>query len=160
MNEKLRSLFETQIIREMESAYLYLDMSRFYALQGLDGFASWFKKQAHEEMEHAEKISEYLLDRDASFVYSDIKLEKVEYKDVKEPLVKQLEHEKKVTALIHNLYSVAEEVGDVAAKVFLNWFVEEQVEEERNAKALIDKIDLVGLGGVAIYQLDKELARR
>jgi ferritin len=160
MNEKLRQLLETQIIREMESAYLYLDMSRFYALKGLNGFANWFKKQAHEEMEHAEKISNYLLERDSTFVYSDIKLEKVEYKDVREPLVKQLAHEKLVTSLIHNLYSVAEEVGDVAAKVFLNWFVAEQVEEESNAKALIDKIDLIGLGGVAIYQLDKELANR
>lgn len=160
MNEKLRQLFETQIIKEMESAYLYLDMSRFYAHKGLDGFASWFKKQASEEMEHAEKISNYLLDRDAPFVYSDIKLEKIDYKDVKHPLVEQLEHEKLVTSLILKLYRVADEVGDVAAKVFLNWFVDEQVEEEKAAKSLIDKIDLVGLGGVAIYQLDKELAKR
>ena len=160
MNEKLRSLFETQIIREMESAYLYLDMSRFYALKGLEGFASWFKKQAEEEMEHAEKISEYLLDRDAEFEYSDVKLEKINYKDLREPLVEQLKHEKVVTGLILNLYKVADEVGDVAAKVFLNWFVDEQVEEEKVAKSLIDKIDLVGMGGVAIYQLDKELAKR
>lgn len=160
MNEKLRSLFETQIIKEMESAYLYLDMSRFYALQGLDGFANWFKKQANEEMEHAEKISKYLIERGESFEYADIKLEKVEYKDVREPLVKQLAHEKLVTGLILNLYKVADETLDVAAKIFLNWFVEEQVEEENNARALIEKIDLVGMGGVAIYQLDKELARR
>lgn len=160
MNEKLRQLFETQIIKEMESAYLYLDMSRFYAHKGLDGFASWFKKQASEEMEHAEKISNYLLDRDAPFVYSDVKLEKIDYKDVKHPLVEQLAHEKLVTSLILELYRVADEVGDVAAKVFLNWFVDEQVEEEAVAKSLIDKIDLVGLSGVAIYQLDKELAKR
>ena len=160
MNEKLRQLLETQIIKEMESAYLYLDMSRFYALKGLDGFASWFKKQAHEEMEHAEKFSNFLLDRDESFVYSDIKLKKVDFKDVREPLVETLAHEKLVTSLIHELYRTAEEVGDVAAKVFLNWFVEEQVEEEKNAKTLIDKIDLVGMGGVAIYQLDKELSKR
>ena len=106
------------------------------------------------------KISNYLLDRDAPFVYSDIKLEKIDYKDVKHPLVEQLAHEKLVTSLILELYRVADEVGDVAAKVFLNWFVDEQVEEEKVAKSLIDKIDLVGLGGVAIYQLDKELAKR
>ena len=160
MNEKLRSLFETQIIREMESAYLYRDMSRFYALKGLNGFASWFKKQAAEEMVHAEKIVDYLLERDSSYEYSDIALMKVDYKDVREPLVKQLEHEKVVTGLIHNLYKVADEVGDIAAKIFLNWFVEEQVEEEANAKALIEKIDLIGTSGVAIYQFDKELAKR
>lgn len=160
MNEKLRLLLETQIIREMESAYLYRDMSRFYALKGLNGFASWFKKQAEEEMEHAEKIADYLIERDSFYEYRDIEFMKVDYQDVRQPLVKQLEHEKVVTGLIHNLYKVAEEVGDVAAKIFLNWFVEEQVEEEANAKALIDKIDLVGMGGVAIYQLDKELANR
>lgn len=160
MNEKLRSLFETQIIKEMESAYLYRDMSRFYALKGLNGFASWFKKQAAEEMVHAEKIVDYLLERDSSYEYSDIALMKVDYKDVREPLVKQLEHEKVVTGLIHNLYKVADEVGDIAAKIFLNWFVEEQVEEEANAKALIEKIDLIGTSGVAIYQFDKELAKR
>lgn len=160
MNEKLRLLLETQIIREMESAYLYRDMSRFYALKGLNGFASWFKKQAEEEMEHAEKIADYLIERDSFYEYSNIEFMKVDYQDVRQPLVKQLEHEKVVTGLIHNLYKVAEEVGDVAAKIFLNWFVEEQVEEEANAKALIDKIDLVGMGGVAIYQLDKELANR
>ena len=160
MNEKLRLLLETQIIREMESAYLYRDMSRFYALKGLNGFASWFKKQAEEEMEHAEKIADYLIERDSFYEYRDIEFMKVDYQDVRQPLVKQLEHEKVVTGLIHNLYKVAEEVGDVAAKIFLNWFVEEQVEEEANAKALIDKIDLVGMGGVALYQLDKELANR
>lgn len=160
MNEKLRLLLETQIIREMESAYLYRDMSRFYALKGLNGFASWFKKQAEEEMEHAEKIADYLIERDSFYEYRDIEFMKVDYQDVRQPLVKQLEHEKVVTGLIHNLYKVAEEVDDVAAKIFLNWFVEEQVEEEANAKALIDKIDLVGMGGVAIYQLDKELANR
>ena len=87
-------------------------------------------------------------------------IKKIDYKDVKHPLVEQLAHEKLVTSLILELYRVADEVGDVAAKVFLNWFVDEQVEEEKVAKSLIDKIDLVGLSGVAIYQLDKELAKR
>ena len=160
MNEKLRQLLETQIIKEMESAYLYLDMYRFYAAQGLDGFANWFKKQASEEMEHAEKITNFLLDRDVPFAYSDIKLEKINYKDVREPLVETLAHEQLVTSLINNLYKVAIEENDFAAKIFLDWFVTEQVEEEKSAKALIDKIDLVGMSGVAIYQLDKELAKR
>ena len=160
MNEQLRILFETQITKEMESAYLYLGMSKYFAEKGLDGIASWFKKQASEEMEHAQKFIDYLTSNEIPFEFHDVKYMRVEYADVKAPFVKQLEHEKLVTSLIFNLYEKAIEVKDLFAVRFLNWFVSEQAEEEATARGLLDKIALLGTEGMGLYQLNKDLSSR
>lgn len=160
MNEKLRVLFETQITKEMESAYLYLGMSKYFSEKGLKGFATWFKKQAEEEMEHAHKFIDYLLDQDIEFDFADVKYIKVDYTDLIGPFKKQLEHEKLVTSLIFDLYNKAVEVNDLFAQQFLVWFVNEQREEEETAKELLDTMEFIGDEKVGVFELNKKLGKR
>ena len=154
MTEKLRKLIETQINKELWSAYLYADIARFYASKDLDGLHHWFEKQAKEEYEHAEKFGDYLLEIGAEYKLLPIEGPDYEFKDLREPLVFQLEHEKLVTSLIHNLMKVAKEENDYATESFLRWYVDEQVEEESNAAkaiALYDYYLAAGKGGLLLF---------
>ncbi len=141
MTENLRKLVEVQINKELWSAYLYLDIARFYAAHGLAGTHSWFKKQAHEEVEHAEKFANFLHELGLDYQVLPIAGPEKTFKDFREPLVFQLEHEKVVTSLIHNLMKVAKEENDYASEEFLRWYVSEQVEEEANAAEAIGLYD-------------------
>ena len=160
MNKNVGELLNTQINKEMYSAYLYLDMAIYYEKAGLSGFANWYQIQAKEEMDHAMLIMKYLQNNEY-----DVTLEKVAKPDkvfekFEDPLHASLEHEKYVTSLIHNIYGAAYEVKDFRTMKFLDWFVDEQGEEEKNASDMITRYDLFGHETKGLYELDKEYAAR
>lgn len=160
MDKKVYELINVQINKELYSAYCYYEIAQFYREKGLDGFASWFKKQASEEVEHADKFAEYLADNDEHVILIGITDPKLNLKDIKEPLEFQLKHEKYVTSLIHGILTAANEVKDYATADFLSWYVEEQREEEKNSKELLDKFELYAKDGAGLHALNKELGER
>jgi len=160
LSKKLEDAINAQINAEFWSAYLYLSMSADFASKGLSGFANWMEIQFKEEQDHAMKFLNFILSRGGKPELKPIA--KVE-KTWKTPLAafkSTLEHELVVTKLINDLYALATEEKDYATQSMLKWFIDEQVEEEENAQALIDTLTLLDGNGYGIYQLDKELALR
>ncbi|MBP1644937.1 MAG: ftnA [Bacteroidetes bacterium] len=160
LSKKLEEALNAQINAEFWSAYLYLSMSADFASKGLNGFANWMEIQFKEEQDHAIKFFNFVLSRGGKVELKPIA--KVE-KSWKTPLVafkSTLEHELVVTKLINDLYALATEEKDYATQSMLKWFIDEQVEEEKNAQEIIDKLTLLDGNGYGIYQLDKELALR
>lgn len=160
LNEKVSTLLNEQIMKELFSAYLYLDISNFYADEGLDGFANWFYVQMQEECDHAMLIRTYLLNNDEKVTLLPIDAPQENYTDFSVPLKRSLEHEQLVTSLIHGIYDAANEVKDFRTLEFLNWFVKEQGEEEKNASDLIRKYELFGKDSKGLYEFDQELLTR
>ena len=143
-----------------ESAYLYLDMSNYYDEQDLDGFANWYKIQAQEERDHAMLFLQYLHNNGEKVTLEAIaKPDKVLVK-IEDVLAAGLEHERYVTSLIHAIYAAAKNVDDFRTIQFLDWFVKEQGEEEKNAQDLITKMELYGSDPRGLYLLNSELAAR
>ena len=160
MNEKVRDLLNDQINKEMYSAYLYLDMANFYNDKGLDGFSNWYEVQAKEEMDHAMMIYHYLHDNNQKVTLEAVgKPDKV-YEELIDPLNAAYAHEQYVTELIHTIYGEAQKVNDFRTVQFLDWYVKEQGEEEKNASDLITKMELFGTDPRGLYLLDQELAAR
>ncbi len=160
MNEKMYELLNEQINKELYSAYLYLDMSLFYSAEGLDGFANWFKIQAMEERDHAMMFMDYILDNGCKVELDTIAKSEYSYEKHIDPLNTTLEHEKKVTESINNMYAHAMQINDFRAQQFISWFISEQREEEKNAGDLIQKMKLFGDDAKSLYMLNSELAAR
>ena len=160
LSKRLLDLLNRQVNKELWSSYIYLGISNFYKGKGLDGFASWFKRQAEEEVEHAEKFIDYIYDEGGEVTLDPIEAPRHEYTDYKEPLVYQLEHEKLVTSLIHEIYAASLEEKDYRTTLFLNFFVSEQAEEEKVAAGLITKFEHQCVNTHGVYEFDKELANR
>ena len=160
MDSKVASLLNEQINKEFYSAYLYLDMANFYNAKGLDGFSNWFEIQAKEEQDHAMLMYEYLHNNDETVTLEAIARPDKVYSELIEPLKAALEHEKYVTASIHTIYAAAKAGDDFRAMQFLDWFVKEQGEEEKNASDLITKMELFGGDARGLYMLNQELAAR
>lgn len=156
LNKTVKDLINLQINREIYSSYLYYAIANFYRAQGLDGFTKWFDKQAQEELEHATKLNSYLYEQGEEATLGTIDAPKAQFKNVRDPLVAAYEHEKFITASINKIYAEALKVGDIRTVRFLNWFVDEQAEEELNALRLIEKYDLATKDS-ATYLLDKEI---
>ena len=160
IDKKVSDLLNDQINKEMYSAYLYLDFANFYTSKGLDGYANWYRIQAKEEMDHAIGILNYLQDNDYVVTLSAIAKPDKDIHNLEDPLKFALEHEKYVTELIHNIYHAAHEIHDYRTMKFLDWYVEEQGEEEKNASDMVSKFELFGHDPKALYQLNNELAAR
>ena len=160
LDKKVAELINQQIMKEMYSAYLYLDMADFYSDAGLDGFDNYFFVQAQEEMDHALLFRTYMLNNSEKITLLPIDAPDENYKDFGDPLDVQLAHEQTVTALINAIYAAADEVNDYRSKEFLNWFVKEQGEEEKNAEDMITKYKLFGSDPKGLYQLDQEYKAR
>ncbi len=160
MNGKITSLLNEQINKELYSAYLYLDIADYYADQGLNGFENWFYVQAQEERDHAMLIRTYLLNNDEKITLTAIAAPVLKKDSLNTPLDETLAHEKIVTASINNIYAAAYEEKDFRTMQFLDWFVKEQGEEEKNATDLIRKFELFGSDSKGLYLLDQELGAR
>lgn len=160
MSTKLHQLLNEQINKEMYSAYLYLEISNYYNDLCLDGFANWYKIQAQEEMAHADLFLRYMQHIDAKITLEAIAKPDANLDNPRKGLVLSLEHEKFVTSSIDTIYKEAWDNQDFQTIEFLNWFVKEQGEEERNASDLISKYDLFGNDPKGLYLLDQELAAR
>lgn len=160
MDAKVKELLNDQINKEFYSAYLYLEFSNYYDAEGLDGFANWYMVQAQEERDHAMLFYRYLLNNDEKVTLKAIDQPDCNLTDHMAPLKKGLEHEKYVTDLINTIYQAAHEVKDFRAMQFLDWFVNEQGEEEKNASDMITKMELFGTDGKGLYMLNEELKAR
>ena len=160
ITEKMTKALNVQINKELYSAYLYMAMSARAQEKGLPGVANWFFVQTQEELSHAQRIYQYLIRQNAIVSLDAIDKPVV---DVETPLAmfeKGLEHEKFITASINDLVEVALAEKDRATEIFLQWFVNEQVEEEENACGIIDQLKLAGDGGSGLFMIDRELATR
>ena len=139
ISNNLSNLLNEQIQREFSSAYLYLGMSCHFESVGLAGFASWMHEQAKEEMEHAMKIYHFLFEIGAKPILKAIPEVKVSYDAPKSVVEMVLKHEEGITKSINDLYQVSLDEHDFKTMNFLSWFVNEQVEEEANVHAILDK---------------------
>ena len=160
MNEKVSALLNEQVNKEFYSAYLYLDMANFYTQKGLNGFANWYEIQAKEEQDHALLMYQYLQNNGEKVTLEAIAKPDKKFETLMDPLTAGLEHEKYVTSLINNIYAAAIEVNDYRTTQFLDWFIKEQGEEEKNSMDLITKMGLFGDDARSLYMLNSELAAR
>ena len=160
LSNRLHQAINAQINAELWSAYLYLAMSMDAEAKGLKGVANWFYVQYLEEQDHARIFMNYLNSRDAKVVLQPIAEVPSEWGSVLEMFKQTLEHEKKVTALVNNLAFIANEERDFASVNRLVWFIDEQVEEEENARDMIAAVEAVEGNKYGMYMLDKELATR
>lgn len=160
INEKVGKVLIEQVNKELYSAYLYLSMSAYFSDLGLLGFANWMKVQTQEEQAHAMFIYDFLINRGEKIILSAIDTPPNNWANPLSVMEEALKHEEYVTGLINNIIFVAEEVKDRATMSYFNWFVDEQVEEESNAKDIIAKLKLIGDDKSALYLLDKDLAAR
>ena len=156
LNKNIRDLINSQINKEIYSSYLYNAIANIYRAKGLDGFTKWFDKQAQEELEHSTKLNSYLYEQGEEATLLAVDSPKAAFKNVRDPLVAAYEHEKFITASINKIYSEALKVGDIRTVRFLNWFIDEQTEEETKALELLEKYDLATKES-ATYLFDKEV---
>lgn len=158
--KNIEDAFNAQINAETYSAYLYWSMSAALEKMNLSGFASWMRVQAQEEMTHAIKFYDHIIERDGTVALTPIDGPPTAWKDVKAVFTEALEHEQKVTGLINNLMDLSMTEKDHAGSMFLQWFVSEQVEEEATAMDVLGKLEIAGDTAGGLYMLDKEMAGR
>ncbi len=160
LTKRIEDAINEQINAELWSAYLYLSMSLNFEHMGRSGIANWYRIQFQEEQAHALALIDYVHARDGRVELKPIAGVPTSWESARDAFVDTLEHENKVTALIHNLYAAAEEEKDFATRQKLNTFIAEQVEEEENVRKIIDDLTLVGNDGVGLFQIDRELGQR
>ena len=160
MDQKVAALLKDQVNKEFYSAYLYLAFSNYYYGENLAGFGNWFEIQAKEEVDHAMKFLKFLQDNNEKVELGAIAAPDSKFSSTREPLVEALKHEQYVTSLINAIYRQARETDDFRCTQFLDWFIAEQGEEEKNTSDLIAKYDLLGGDPKNLYLLNQELASR
>ncbi len=157
---KMQKAMNAQINAEMYSAYLYLSMAGYFENINLKGFASWMRVQAMEELTHAKRFFAFLLERQGKVVLAEIKAPPSEWNSPLEVFEESYKHEVVVTGLINNLVSIATDLKDYASVAFLQWFVNEQVEEESSVDGVIQSLKLVDNQANGWFLVDKDLAAR
>jgi len=160
ISEKLEKALNVQINAEYYSSYLYLSMSSYFDAKGLPGMSNWMRMQAQEEMIHAMKIYDYVLERSGRVLLVEIEAPQTEWDSALEVFEESYAHEQKVTGMINELVSLSLAEKDYAAESFLQWFVDEQVEEEASVTAVLDQLRLVGDNGMGLFMIDGQLAQR
>lgn len=160
MNAKVHKLLNQQIAEELYSAYLYLDFANYFERVGLNGFANWYKIQSREECDHAMLFYQYMQNENQTVTLEAISKPSRDVESHLDVLKSGFEHEKYVTALINQIYFAAIEAQDLRTMRFLDWFIEEQGEEEKNADELIVKMELFGQDPKGLYMLNSELSSR
>lgn len=160
LSEKMIEAINQQFNREMYSAYLYMAMSAHSNELGLKGFANWFMVQYHEEMAHAMKMYEYLQRQGAAVRLTTISEPPAAFSSPLDMFEKTLKHERSVTQWINELMDLAIAEKDHATRIFLQWYVSEQVEEEDNDNEMIAQLKLIGDNAHGLLMMDRELAQR
>ena len=160
IGERLNQAMNDQIKNELESYYIYLSMAAYFHTMSLDGMGHWMRCQAHEEMVHAMKFYDHLIERGGKVTLSSIEGPSTEWASPLAIFEQAYQHEQKVTSLINDLVDLAIAEKDHATNNFLQWFVSEQVEEEASADEVVKKIKLMGEARGGIFMLDRELAQR
>lgn len=157
ISEKLLKKLNEQMMNEFYSANLYLQMSAWCNHEGFEGSAKFLRNHAAEEMEHMQKLFDYIQDIGALPIIDAIEKPKSEYKDLKHVFETAYKHEKLVTSRIHELVELSLSEKDFRTFNFLQWYVEEQREEEKLFKSILDKINMVGLEGRGLFIVDREI---
>ncbi len=160
LTPELEAAFNDQVTLELESAHQYLALSAWLESEGLPGMAHWMRLQAAEENDHAMKFYRFLIDRGVGVELGPLPKPKSEFGSVVDVFRASLAAEQRVTAAIHNLYSMATDARDFAAYPLLDWFVDEQVEEESTVQQIIDDLERTDGNGHALLMLDRELGAR
>jgi ferritin len=160
ISAKMQEALNAHVTAEMSSAYLYLSMSAHCESNAFKGFAHWFRVQYHEEVAHALKMMDYLLTRGGQVKLGAIEPPPTEFGTMLQVFDATLAHERKITAAVNKLYELAVSEGDTATRVFLDWYVTEQVEEEARVSEWVEKLKMVGDRSGAVLYLDKEARKR
>jgi len=160
ISKKMQNAINGQINAELYSAYLYLSMSADFSSKNLPGFANWMKIQAQEELGHAMKLYNFIEERLGRVTLKAIDAPATQWDSPLAAFEQALKHEQKVTGLINKLVDQTIAENDHAARGFLQWFVDEQVEEEASADAIVQQLKLMKGAPGGLFMLDKELGRR
>ncbi|MBI5141819.1 MAG: ferritin [Nitrospirae bacterium] len=160
LSSELEKSLNEQMNREFYSAYLYLSMSSWFAVQELPGFANWFRVQTQEELVHAMKFFDFINGTGGHAIAAAIDGPPSGFESIVQVFEKSLVHEKFVTSCINKLVDQARGEGNHATDIFLQWFVTEQMEEESSVSAILKKARLIGDDGRGILMIDAELATR
>lgn len=160
VKQKIEDEINDQIQVEFQSAYDYLAASAWFEEKNLNGFASWLKRQWEEEIGHAMKFYNHLVQREGRPVLQNIDKPEVKFDTPQEVFEAALEQERYITERIHKMYDMAGEENDYALESLLLWFIDEQVEEEEAVQDIIDKLKLIGEDGSGLYLLDREMGER
>lgn len=161
LSEGLEKKFNDQITLELQAAHLYRQLAIAADSQDLPGVASWLRAQADEEVQHAQKFIDHVVDRAGDAVIGAIEAPQVRNDFSPQQIFKaSLDHEQLVSEAIRDLYRAAEDADDLGSRNLLLWFLEEQVEEESTVSEILGRLDRVGSDGTGILQIDAELAAR
>lgn len=160
ISKKLQDAINLQINRELFSEYLYLSMAAYLDSLGLQGFAHFFKIQVQEERFHALKFFDYMNERGGRVILDKIEQPQIDFDSPVEVFEMSYKHEQFVTKSINELMDIAISEKDHATKSFLNWFVDEQVEEEASMDNILNQLKMIGGKGQGMLMLDRELAQR
>lgn len=160
LSQALQKAINDQIKNELYSAYVYLSMSAYLETVHLSGASRWMRLQSREEASHAMKLFDFVLERGGRVVLQAIEQPPQKFKSPLDAFQQALEHERKVTGMIHRLYDVATKERDYATQVMLQWFIEEQVEEEKNAGDVVEQLKMIKDEPAALFMLDKQLGER
>jgi ferritin len=160
LSKNLQDAFNEQIREELASAYIYLSMAAYFEDQNLPGFAHWMEVQSQEEMSHAMKFYGHVNERGGRVWLQAIPEPPAEFEGPLDVFQKALEHERYISGRIIDLYKLAQKEGEYASYSLLQWFVDEQVEEEDSASEIVELLKLAGEKGHALIMLDRQLAQR
>ena len=160
ISKKMQAAINEQINAELFSAYLYLSMSAYFESLNLGGFARWLRVQFEEEQVHALKFYDYLLERGGEVELKAISSPTAKWASPLDAFKEVQAHEQKVTSLIHKLYETAMEDKDYASQVLLQWYINEQVEEEKNAAEVVINLERIEARDTAVLMLDHRLGKR
>jgi len=160
LNPTVQQALNDQVQKELHSAYIYLSMAAYFEAENLAGAASWMRQQASEEQAHAMKIFDFIIDRGGRAALQAIDAPPADFASPLAVFQASYAHEQKVTKSIHDLYALAVQEGDYPTQVMLQWFIDEQVEEEKNASAIMAQLQMVGDSPAALLMIDRQLAAR
>jgi len=160
INLKVQDAMNEQIKNELFSAYLYLSMAAYFEANNLPGFAHWMRVQSREEQEHALKFFNFIIDRGGKVTLKTIDQPKAEWNSVLEVFNDTYAHEQLVTSMINNIYEITLKEKDYPSQIMLHWFIDEQVEEEKNASEIVEQLKRIEECSNAILMLDHQLANR
>jgi ferritin len=160
LNKKVEAAMNAQLQKELQSAYVYLGMSAWCETQSLPGMASWLRQQFEEEQVHAFKFFDFIIDRGGRVDLQDLTGVSVAYKSPQDVFENALQHEKAVTAAINDLYALVADEKDFASQAWLDWFAQEQVEEEKQVTQIVEDLKRAGDRGADLLFIDARLGAR
>ena len=160
LNPAVQQALNDQVQKELHSAYIYLSMAAYFEAENLPGAAHWMRGQAGEEQEHAMKLFDFIQDRGGRVTLQAIDAPPATFSSPLAVFEASYAHEQKVTKSIHDLYALAVKEADYPTQVMLQWFIDEQVEEEKNASAIMAQLKMVGDSPAALFMIDRQLAAR